>query len=58
MCLTCQSCQALVLSRSQASEESRVGLEPKPGTTGADGVERLNKAEKKTEARKVKTVTI
>lgn len=43
MCPTCQSCQAVVLSRSQASEESRVGLDPKPGTEGADGVEWLNK---------------
>lgn len=54
VCPTCQSCRAVVLSRSQASEESRVGLDPKPGTEGADGVEWLNKGWKKQKHEKLK----
>ena len=36
----------MVLSRSQANEQSRVEVDPKPGTEGADGVEWLDKAER------------
>ena len=40
--------QAVVFSKFQTSEGSRVGLEPKPGirTEGAVGVEWLDKAER------------
>lgn len=41
LCVTLVS-QAVVLSRSQANEESRVGVDPKPGTESADGVEWLD----------------
>ena len=45
LCVTFVS-PAVILSRSQANEESRVGLDPKPGTEIGDGVEWLNKAER------------